>query len=166
MIEAFFFWVMAFGAVGSAVAVIVNRNPVRSAVALIFTLMFIAGLFVLLGAHFLAAAEVIVYVGAILVLFLFVVMLLNLGEEELGASHLTLYKFMGGVVVATCLIYYLADMDRLIPLRPWPAIDSTYGTIESVGRLLLTKYLFPFELVSFLLLAAIVGAVVIAKRRL
>lgn len=167
MAEAVLFWAFGGLAVGMALMVIVLRNPVHCAVALIANLFCLAALFAMLDAHFLAAIQVLVYAGAIMVLFLFVIMLLNLTPAELGRPRQTATKIAGSILLAW-VGFKLVTMT--IGLHGAGAgfapAAAGYGSVESVGRLLFGPYLLPFEVASILLLAAILGAVAIAKKRL
>ena len=164
-----------FGAVSliGAIAVISFRHPIYSAFSLIVTFFSQAGLFVLLGAHFVAAVQVIVYAGAIMVLFLFVIMLLNLGT--LSAKGVMTGKLKGiaivlGILFAAQGIYIAVNaltntevgsadaMERAAALADNPI--ETYD----IGRLLFTEYLLPFEVTSLILLAALIGVIVLVKR--
>jgi NADH-quinone oxidoreductase subunit J len=162
------FYVMATLAVGSAVTVVAARHPLHGAFALIATLFFLAGIFVQLDAHFVAAIQVLVYAGAVMVLFTFVIMLLNFTKEEIGPAKITGSKVLGVALVGTTAwIVASAFMGESAPAKTFAKIDeNTFGTIEHVGKLLFTKYLFPFEVISILLLAAVLGAVVLAKKKL
>jgi len=156
-----------FGAisVGGAIMVVTRRHPMTSALYLILTLFAVAALFALRQAHFLAVIQLLVYAGAIMVLFIFVIMLLNLQEQELAPRKRT---FMHVISVALVL-YALSQLIELLtrtPSRQLPEVGPAYGTTAEIGRLLFSDYLFAFEIVSVLILAAIVGAVVLAKRRL
>ena len=259
-VELVFFFLLALGAVVTSLLVISFRNPINSAVSLVGTFLFVAGIYAMLHASFMAVIQVMVYAGAIMVVFLFVIMLLNLGDEELGERRITFTKgvsalaavglfvaFVAGIlgiadkapVVATDKeagqtvsavvsgMYGAAKADSMMPLlrvngarvtgdvklasgdvvtfgttsfrglvrhadaptteeiqklhaegpdalsagdaaklradiRRW----DRFGSIEEIGKLLYSKWLFPFEVTALLLLAAVVGAVVIAKRRL
>jgi NADH-quinone oxidoreductase subunit J len=136
--------------------------------SLIATMSFLAGLYVLLDAHLIAALQLIVYAGAIMVLFLFVIMLLNIEEKEgrLAGSALGLQLLAALAVGAVFVtVASLVKMDgALLALAGSEAGD--FGTTKAVGRMLFTEYLLPFEIASVLLLAAIVGAVILAKRRI
>ena len=259
-VELVFFFLLALGAVVTAVLVISFKNPINSAVSLVGTFLFVAGIYAMLNASFMAVIQVMVYAGAIMVLFLFVIMLLNLGDEELGERRITFTKgvaafaalgLFGAFVVGILGIadkapvvageadtgksvsavvagmYGPAQADRMLPLvrlngsavtaettlaagdvltfgtthfrglvrhanaptteeiqklhvegeGALPPAEAArlrgeikrwnrFGSIEEVGTLLYTKWLFPFEVTGLLLLAAVVGAVVIAKRRL
>jgi NADH-quinone oxidoreductase subunit J len=162
--ETFFFLLFAALSIFSALMVVLQKNPIASVLFLVLTLFWLAALFVMLSAPFIAALQVILYAGAIMVLFLFVLMLLNIKAIEEGARP-TLK--ISGVVVSLGLLVVAAALLRSVPI---PA-DSGFnrpleglGSVESIGRMLFTVYLLPFEIASFLLLAGIIGAVVLAKK--
>lgn len=164
MKEAHLFYPLAAITVVAALAVIKARNPVYGAISLVGCFFGLAAIYVLLAAHFVAIIQILVYAGAIMVLFLFVIMLLALTESELGEARVTLFKLLGAgaaVAVAVLLVRATADLRGASA-----AVGPEYGSVAAVGRLLLTEYLVPFELVSLLLLVAIVGAVVVAKGRI
>jgi NADH-quinone oxidoreductase subunit J len=259
-VELVFFFLLALGAIVTSVLVISFRNPINSAVSLVGTFLFVAGIYAMLNASFMAVIQVMVYAGAIMVLFLFVIMLLNLGDEELGERRITFTKgvsalaavglfcaFVVGIIgigdkapvevgqseagktvgVVVSGMYGQQDASQMMSLvrvngssvhpdtklaagdlvtfgttsfrglvrhadaptreeiqklhatgpdKLTPAEASKlrsdirrwdqFGSIEEVGKLLYTKWLLPFEVTALLLLAAVVGAVVIAKRRL
>lgn len=178
--ETVVFWVLATGAVASALLVILPplaRNPLYSAIALVGTFLCLAGLYALLSAHLVAVLQVIVYAGAIMVLFVFVIMLLNLQPHELPATRLSLARVLGAlaaVLVCGKLTWALmgstaatAPADVTGPMAWTPGGEAiAYGSVKHVGLSLFTDFLVPFELVSVLLLVAIIGAVVLAKGRL
>lgn len=161
--EPILFWIFAALTLIGASMVVLFANPVRSAMSLVATLCSLAVIFVLLDAHLLAAMEVLVYAGAVMVLFLFVVMLLNMREEELGARRFTLVKVLG-FVAAAAVAYLLIEAVGAGPMRA--QIGAAYGGVVMVGRMLFRDYLLAFELTSLLLLMAVVGAVILAKRRI
>lgn len=166
------FWILAVSAVITALAVVVppfGRNPIHAALSLVLCFTAMAGLFALLAAHLLAALQVLVYAGAIMVVFVFVIMLLNLRKEELGDSRLTLTKVVGGLA----LMFVLGKLFTFIgddPMSRAPGADlskaADFGTIASVGQLLYKDFMIPFELTSILLLVAVIGALVMAKKQL
>ena len=164
MAEALF-WVFAVAAVASALGVILNlENTVQAAVSLVVTMLAIAGLFFLLQAEFLGLIQVMVYAGAIVVLFLFVVMLLNLRPGTMGADSQLGVKVLGAVVIAGAtakLVSVLATTDQA-----YPEVGAGYGTTREVAIDLYTDYVLAFEVAGVLLLAGIVAAVVLAKRTL
>lgn len=155
---------------------VLHRNPVYSAIFLIVTLFALAGFFVLLNAPFVAAVHIIVYAGAIMVLFLFVIMLLNLKRDPAREARKITRRFVGIALVAALLL----EISALIGAAYYtsangaPAGDNTLaglnagfaGSTPEIGRALFTTYLLPFEVASVLLLVAMVGAVVLAKKNL
>ena len=140
-----------------------SRNPVTSAMFLVLTIVSLAGRFVLLHAFFLAAVQVLVYAGAVMVLFLFVIMLLNLKEEERRKVK-ALWVAAGLLCVGAILVLFLYSMISVrLAVDPAPTLDG--GTIP-LGKLLFSQYLLPFEIVSILLLVAMVGVVLLSKKDL
>jgi len=164
------FIVLALVAMASAIAVIIQRNPVYSALYLILTFLSLAGLYLQLQAQFIAAIQVIVYAGAIMVLFLFVIMLLDLRKEEQRAVKGGYQLLIGLLLAATLLgelgLVFGGGVLKGVPGEFSPEKVSALGNTQVVGRLLFTDFLLPFELTSVILLVAIVGAIVLAKRRL
>ncbi len=160
------FYIFAFLTLLFGFLVVLNPfslNPVTSAMFLVLTIASLAGLFVLLHAFFLAAVQVLVYAGAVMVLFLFVIMLLDLRAEE--RQQVRLFSLGSGVVaVGAILFIFLRTLSR----SPAPAQVSTplEGGTVPLGRLLFTQYLLPFEIVSVLLLAAMIGVVLLSKKDL
>ena len=164
-LEFFFFLVVAGAAIGSAFAMVFQRNPVMSAIALIVNFFCLALLYLLLEAQLLAALQIVVYTGAIMVLFIFVIMLLNLGDEQRLTERFDVKKIIGVSVAGGFLlemIYILAFSGGSVQ-TPLPE-SGNLGTVESMGKALFGPFLLPFEITSLLLLAAIVGAVMLAKR--
>jgi NADH-quinone oxidoreductase subunit J len=148
----------------TAILVVALRKPVYSVIALLVMLFHIAGLFVTLHAEFLAAVQLIVYAGAILVLYLFVVMLLNVKEDD---SYQRQFRMgMGLGVLALAEVVYIVSAAGLPeePVREAAAAPSAAGNTETVGRALYTTYLFPFEVASLILLVAMIGAILMAKK--
>ena len=160
--EKFFFLMFAITALCSGLAVVTLRNPVHSAVSLMLCLVQVAALFVLLRSPFVAVAQVFIYVGAVMVLFLFVVLILDIKKAAIETFPPVKRRFVGGVI-AVLGIELLAFIFAS-PFGTAPA-DAAETTTESIGKLLFTKYLFPFEVVSVILLAALVAAVIMAKER-
>ena len=156
------FGIIAAVAVGSALGLIIKKNPIHGALFLVVNLGSVAALYLTLGAEFLAAAQVIVYAGAIMVLFVFAIMVLIPGKEETGPDPRRRGRLLalpvGAVLFAQLVVIVMAG--RGAPARP-----VTAGSVEAIGRLLFTDYLFPFELTSVLLLAAMVGVLLLARRR-
>ena len=157
------FALFAFLAVASAMVVVTHRNPVYSVMSLVVTLISLAVLFVLLGAPFLAALQVLVYTGAILVLFLFVIMLLNIEPEAPAGGH-KLQK-LGAAVAVLVFAGLLATwfVDAQGSVEP-VALDAEAVALEPLARRLFSTYLLPFEIVGVLLLAAVIAATVLARR--
>lgn len=171
MIEAILFWCLAIGTVLGALVVVVppfGRNPVHGALGLIGSFFCLSGLYVMLCAHLLAALQVIVYAGAIMVLFTFVIMLLNLTPEELGNSRFTVAKGIGVLAIGLVLakvVKVLETPQTDLPVDLTGTTPDDYGGIVPVGTVLLRDFLLPFELTSILLLVAVVGAVIIARKQ-
>ncbi|MBZ5588462.1 MAG: NADH-quinone oxidoreductase subunit J [Acidobacteriia bacterium] len=161
MVTAFFYLAAAVGLVSAAVAV-AHRNPVVNVLSLVVTLFCIAVNYALLGAEFLAAAQVLVYAGAILVLFLFVVMLLNAPEEQ-PATEPRPFQRVAGLLLAVAAA--VGGVALLMGLRLSLPTQSSPGSAQALGRLLTGPYLFAFEFISVLLLAAMVGALMLVKRK-
>ena len=168
------FAVLAILLVGSALTVVLHPNPVKSAMALVATLFLLAVVFVFLEAHMIAALQVIVYAGAIMVLFLFVIMLLNLGRAG-PSDRKGWLAWAVAVVLGAGLLVPLARLARAgggppaaiqLPEGAMAQLQQQQGMVGAVARPLFETYLVPFEITSLLLLAAIVGAVVLAKRKL
>src|SRR5688572_13708363 len=166
------FWFFSGLAVLGGLMCITRRNPIASALWLVVTLFALAGLFVILDAQFLAALQVLVYAGAIMVLFLFVIMLLNLGragppDMKGGFGKLVATLLAGGLALQLFTVAALGPPEAIrMPPGSMEALQRQEGLVAVVGRSLYGEYLVPFEITSLLLLAAIVGAVVLAKRKL
>jgi NADH-quinone oxidoreductase subunit J len=157
------FWTFSSLSIISAIFVILNvRNAVNSALSLVVCMLSLAVLFVLLNAEFIGVLQVMVYAGAIVVLFLFVVMLLNLRGGRMGSEGQPLLKVLSVLITlgATAKLASLLAQ----PARPWPDLPDGFGTVEQVGRVFYTDYMLAFQVAGVLLLAGIVGAVMLAKR--
>ena len=153
----------------SGLLVIMQRHALYSALFLIITMGSLAGLYILLGAHFVWAVQVLVYAGAIMVLFLFVIMLLNLPREETPWAPRDLKRILMAIALSVALLAELiVVVSRYITLTPEGAapLPPGFGTTQMIGRLLFSEFLFPFEITSVILLVAIVGAMVLAKKHL
>ena len=164
--EQFFFYLFAILLVFSSLMVILVRNPLSSAFFLVLSFINLSGLYVLLNAHFIAVAQVLVYGGAIMVLFIFVIMLLNLGREQKGflddwGKHQIPAILIGCLSLMGFTSLFLKSPFSVHSVKP---IAPDFGTIQSVGMMMFSKYLIPFEIVGILLLVAAVGAVLLAKR--
>jgi NADH-quinone oxidoreductase subunit J len=164
MLTAILFYAFAGLALASAVGVVAQRNPILSALSLIVTLCSLAAIFGLLGSPFIAALQVIVYAGAIMVLFLFVLMLLNVKEEEPRRGSGALLK---GMAVVLGLAFVL-QVGAVVAAHPFGPVPTTYeASTRSVAELLFSsRFLYVFEATSILILAALVGAVALAKKDL
>lgn len=163
--ELIFFYTFAAVAVASAIAVISLRNPVHSAIFLMVCFLQVAALFVLLRSPFLAVAQVFIYVGAVIVLFLFAVMVLDLGRERFG-TYLHSQRPLGLLVaIGFVLVMGVSILKGKLnaPLGKYTEETMMQNT-EVMGNLLYTKYLYPFEVTSVLLLVALIGAIVLAMK--
>jgi NADH-quinone oxidoreductase subunit J len=164
------FFMFATIAVVAALNVILQRNPIYCAIGLIVTLCSLAGLFLTLSAQFIAAIQIIVYAGAIMVLFVFTIMLLNVRSEEAKVDRQKFLRWLAVPLFLALLgeVYYVVRTVN----NPPPQIPATgtappveiLGTVESIGREMFTSYLLPFEATSVLILMAIVGAMLLARR--
>ena len=158
------FVILAVLVVGSAAGLILKRNPIHGALFLVLNLASVAGLYLTLRAEFLATAQVIVYAGAIAVLFVFAIMVLIPGKEETGPDPLRAQRWLA-VPVGGLLLVVLAVMLRSGLFRGAPPPGPVPGGVAAIGRELFTDYLYPFEVTSVLLLAALVGVIALTKRR-
>jgi len=169
--ETILFYTLAAVLVTFSVLTVTARNPVRSALYLISSLLAMAGLFFLLEAEFVGAVQILVYVGGIMVLFLFVIMLVSVREVERERRASQQWKTAVALVVVLffeLIIVVMQGSDVFQMGNPDPSLITQLNTAntEGVGRLLFTNYLLPFEIASVLLLVAMVGAVVLAKKEL
>ncbi|PYM75545.1 MAG: NADH-quinone oxidoreductase subunit J [Candidatus Rokuibacteriota bacterium] len=156
------FFIVAMIATGSALGLILRTNAIHGALFLVVNLGSIAALYLMLGAEFLAAAQVIVYAGAIMVLFVFAIMVLIPGKEETGPDPRRAARLLAlpvGALLLLLLVFVIVGRLRGAPT------GGPSGSVPALGRLLFTSYLFPFELTSVLLLAAMVGVLLLARRR-
>jgi NADH-quinone oxidoreductase subunit J len=168
-LDVILFLIFAFIAVASAISLVVQTHPISSALSLIGVMGAIAVLYLLLGAEFIAAAQMIVYAGAIMVLFVFVIMLLNAGAEKRTPGRSRIVKWFGIPLFAVFLGVISFIIQALLPglnLREVKFGSFTAAGGAEVGRSLFTQYLLPFEVVSILILIAIVGAVVLARKEI
>src|SRR6059058_5907206 len=165
--SAVFFFITAVFVFGGAIGVVALNNPFFNVLALVTHLFGLAGMFLLLRAQFIAAAQVIVYAGAVMVLYVFVVAYVGGQDEPLGAPGGALKgaaMLFAGALFVELSIAMLGSGLKAIDSRG-AAVGSSYGTPQQIGQLLLTKFLFAFEIASILLLVAAVGAVILARRR-
>lgn len=162
--EIYTFVLLSVLAVATALGMVFTRSTVNSALFLVLNLLSVAGLYLLLQAQFLAFIQVVVYAGAIMVLFLFVIMLLNIGDQEKFTKQINfklILSFLAGAVVLAQIIYSLGGVADFLPeISPQM---TTVGTVEAIGDVLYTDYLFGFEMTAILLTAAVVGALMIAQ---
>ncbi len=166
--EIYFFYVFAAGMILTSLLMITRANVIHAALLLVMTFFFLAGTFVLAGAEFLAAVQILLYAGGIMVLYLFSIMLMNVEV----AVRMRQWHRQGALVIAAALllgfeIWLVLGGTELPAAKPWDwSLGATPGNVEALGAVLYTKFLFPFEVASVLLLAAMIGAIVLAKRRI
>ncbi|MBI4929646.1 MAG: NADH-quinone oxidoreductase subunit J [Bacteroidetes bacterium] len=159
----YLFYFLSFLAILCGLMVILEKNPIHSVLYLVITFFAIAGHYILLNAQFLAAVHIIVYAGAIMVLFLFVIMLLNLNKEaEPHKSNLV--KFAAVISAGLLLIVLVAALRGTTALPAPVTTDAEMGLVKNLGKVLFNQFLLPFETASLLFLAAMVGAVMLGKR--
>ncbi len=163
----FFFAILSVLAIASAIVTIASRNPVRSAFALIFHFFMLAGLYLTLNAQFVAAVQVLVYAGAIMVLVVFVIMLLNLSNEEQLSERINFRRAIAIIfgIVFTIQIAISIFVPSTVNNNLHPK-SVEIGTAQFIGKSLYSNYLVPFEIVGILLISAIIGAIVLAKRKI
>jgi NADH-quinone oxidoreductase subunit J len=166
MLDTAFFYTFALLAIGGAIATVTRRSAVHSALSLIVSLLGVAGLFLLLQAEFLFAVQIVLYIGGIVVLFLFVIMLVNLDEaaRQRQFSRTWALGALCALLVGVQTVALLAGSGWL-RLPPAVTPSAPKGNVEGLADVLFSRYLLPFELVSLLLLAAIAGSVLLARRR-
>ncbi len=165
--ELIFFYLVALVAIASGVLVVTCRNPINSAISLVMTFFCLAIFYVMLYAPFMAAIQVLVYAGAIMVLIIFVIMLLNLGQE--ARKRYTHSVALGAAVAAVVMFQVVFFLRRGEPTGMTgdvtPALVLAEGHTELIGKALFTQFMLPFQITGVLLLVAIVGALVLAKRQ-
>jgi len=155
------FLVFGIVCVAGAVNLLIQNHPIQSALSLIVVMASLAVEYLLLGAEFVAAVQVIVYAGAIMVLFVFVIMLLNAGEEERSqGSHIALLLGLPSLLLVGALLTWSVTHHATVAV----SVGSLYGDPRTIGKLLFSQYLLPFEITSLLILIAIMGAVVLASK--
>ncbi len=161
MVATILFWLFAVLGIAGSIGLIFNRNPVYSALSLIINFFSIAGLYLTLQAEFLAVIQVLVYAGAIMVLFLFVIMLLNL-ESEQGITRFDARRGLAFLLG----IAFMVELGFVLQSFQDQALSGafTYGKVEPIGRMLMTQFLFPFEIISVILLSALIGAIIVARK--
>jgi NADH-quinone oxidoreductase subunit J len=159
------FYILAAVIIASGIMVITRKNAVNAALYLVISMAALAGLFAQLGSLFIASLQVIVYAGAIIVLFLFVIMMLNLKRDEFGFDSHLFQRLFGLILGAILIIQLVLVATRYQPYQAAQPFDPAMGNAATLSKKLFTQYLYPFEITSVLLLAAIIGAVVIAGKR-
>ncbi len=161
------FGILAVMAIATAVVTVTSKHPVKSAMSLVVHFFMLAGLYLTMNAQFIAAVQVLVYAGAIMVLVIFVIMLLNLGNEETlqfrFQTRQAVAVFFASALIVLLASVFISHSGAFVEL---PEKSFEISTAHNLGNELYTNYLFPFEAVSILLLTAIVGAIVLAKRKL
>ena len=156
------FWALSVLALFSALMMVTSKNPVFSVIWLIVTFFTISGHYILLNAQFLAIVNIIVYAGAIMVLFLFVIMLMNLGKDTEPQKNKWLK--LAGAVAGGCLLLVMVAALRNTEQNMTQMTTGDIGLIQNLGRVLFSDYVVPFEIISILFLSAMVGAVILGKR--
>ena len=159
------FIALAFLAIGGAIAMVVYANPMYSSLGLLITMLSVAGMFALLNATFLFLVQIIVYAGAIMTLILFILMFLNIKEEDLPKEP-NKYKFivLGAFIMIPLNVLILKAVSKL-PAKDLSISNTDFGNIKPLGLELYNNWIIAFELISILLLIALIGSVVLAKRR-
>jgi NADH-quinone oxidoreductase subunit J len=168
MVEAILFVVMGISALAGAVTVVIARNPIYSAMGLLGTLFSVAVLYVVQLAHLVAAVQIIVYAGAVMTLFLFVIMMVGVDKEESREEELPLQRVMVGalagvVIVAAGVITVVGDFDWVPAAATTITEDSTNGTVQAIAEPLFTDWVLAFEATALLLTIAAAGAIVLAQ---
>ncbi len=163
MAEALVFYIFAALCIFGSIIVVTHKNPVASAISMVLTFFFTAVLFILLRAQFIAVIQVLVYAGAIIVLFLFTVMFLNIKEDAMQFDGRNIAKKVTFLFVIIAVAGFFGSKLIVNSGQKAPEIEN-FGSVESVGRELFTEFLLPFELTSVLIIVAIIGVVTIAKR--
>ena len=160
------FYYLAAASVASAMLAITRRNPIHSMLWVLALFLHVAGIFLLVGAEFLAAVQIIIYAGAILVFYLFFVMLLDLPREAAGRRFGAHWPLCAVAGIAFAALAWYASEPGLVPVaRPVASEGASIGSISVVGTALFTQFALPFEIASLILLAGMVGAIVVSKRK-
>jgi NADH-quinone oxidoreductase subunit J len=165
MVTTYLFYFLSFLAIMFGLMVVLSKNPIHSVLYLVLTFFAIAGHYVLLNAQFLAAVHIIVYAGAIMVLFLFVIMLLNLNKETEPHKSLWL-KGSAAVASGSLLVVLVGSLKNAENIQAANPYNANIGLIENLGKTLFSDFLLPFEVASLLLLSAMVGAVMLGKKNI
>jgi NADH-quinone oxidoreductase subunit J len=164
--SAFFFWFFAFLMLVFGGAVVLNRNPIASALSLVICFMGLSALFMMLDAFFIGIIQVLVYAGAVMVLFLFIIMLLDLRVEKL--RKINYVAVAGGSVVALAFFLQIWFVVRQLNAaqQPFPALTAKIDDVHNIGALLFTNFNLPFQIIGVLVLVATIGVIVLSKREL
>lgn len=162
MISTYLFYFLSFIAIFFALLVVFSKKPINSVLYLVLTFFCIAGHYILLNAQFLAAVHIMVYAGAIMVLFLFVLMLLNLNQDNEPNKN-NYIKLAATILTGLFFVILIAGV-KTINLEEYTAKDSYIGLVKNLGYVLFTDYLFPFEVTAVLLFSAIIGAIMLGKK--
>lgn len=160
-LQTIFFWFFSLLGIAGGLGLVLNRNPVYAALSLVVNFFSIAGLYLSLQAEFIAVVQIIVYAGAIMVLFLFVIMLLNLSHEE-DLKRFDSKKglaFIVGIAFLAELLYALSGFQQ-----NKVADNFEFGSVDKISEALFTEYLFPFEIISAILIVALIGAIAVARK--
>jgi NADH-quinone oxidoreductase subunit J len=157
------FYFLAFVAVISSLSVVLTKSPVHSVLYLITTFFALSGEYILLNAQFLGIVNIIVYAGAIMVLFLFVIMMFNLNEQPVP-SHNNIIKIIGVVVSGLGLVVLVAALKATTQLPDVEIVNADIGLVKNLGMVLFNDFILPFEIISILFLSAMVGAVLLARK--
>lgn len=165
--QAVLFWIFSILGLAGAIGLIINRSPVYAALSLIVNFFSIAGLYLSLSAEFLMGIQIVVYAGAIMVLFVFVIMLLNMNEEA-KVERLDVMRGMSFILAAGFVAEMIAIFKGMTisesNLASFQSGSFSFGQVEPIGNAMMTHYLFPFEMISVVLIAGLIGAIVITKK--
>jgi NADH-quinone oxidoreductase subunit J len=167
--ETLIFIILALIATGSAINILVQRHPIYSALSLILTFIALAGIYIQMHAEFIAVMQIVIYTGAIMVLFVFVIMLLNARQEPVPTHSLRLINYFGlplSVLLAVQVSFVLFKTFSGYGISLSPSALNLAGNTAAIGKELYTRYVLPFEVTSILLLVAIIGAIVMAKKEI
>ncbi|MCX6968109.1 MAG: NADH-quinone oxidoreductase subunit J [Verrucomicrobia bacterium] len=160
------FWIFAALMLGFGAATLVNRNPVASALSLVVSLLGLSALFFSLDAYFIGVIQILVYAGAVMVLFLFIIMLLDLKAEQ--RRQISLPVLLGGVAVTALFVTQIALVVRTFQVgnKPFPSLAAKFDDASNIGNMLFSHYNLPFQVIGVLILVASIGVVVLSKREL
>jgi NADH-quinone oxidoreductase subunit J len=161
--QALFFYIFAFLSIAGGILMVSFKNPLSGAFSLVLSLVSLAGLFAMLEAEFVFILQILVYAGAIMVLVIFTIMLLNLQKEELREAPVSKLRVLLILVACAVAAFGVAEVFSMLPTG-MAAVDPDFGSIEAVGREMFGSYLYPFEVISLVLLVAVVGVVMLAKK--